>query len=78
MLQIVATRKIQMSLFVICTAIKNITCRGTYNKSSKSHIEAKAARSGVQRMVDVVCHVEGEQPVVRAVLEEIPQRHGSM
>lgn len=40
--------------------------------------ELSLAGGCVQRMIHMVSHVHGEQPVIRAILEEIPQRHRGM
>ena len=48
----------------------------TYQISGQSGVENERARLREQWVVHVVRHVRGECPVVRAVFEQIAQRHG--
>lgn len=50
----------------------------TYSKCPKSSPNGAHAGRGELRMVHVVGHICRESPVVCAVLEEIPQRHGGV
>lgn len=47
----------------------------THNKASESNVEASITRGGVEGVVDVIRDVQGEQPVIRAVPEQVAQRH---
>jgi len=44
-------------------------------EGSKSEVHLQVGGRGEEGVVDVECHVEGEEPVVRAVLEEVEDRH---
>jgi hypothetical protein len=50
----------------------------SYQKASEATIDDGHGWRGIERMVDVVGNVCSESPVVNAVFEQIPQRHGSV
>ena len=44
-------------------------------EQSKEEVDLKSTRTGVERMIDVICTVSCKTPVVAAILEQVEQRH---
>mmetsp|Transcript_9847 Transcript_9847/g.26804 ORF Transcript_9847/g.26804 Transcript_9847/m.26804 type:complete len:256 (-) Transcript_9847:441-1208(-) len=53
-----------------------VVCKLTHQCQPQAHERLRQRRRRIQRVVDEVCHIQCKQPVVRAVLDQVEQRHG--